>query len=887
MLKPIFRRQSMPPFSHLPGIASRAPFILLLVVFSMVAGCKNGNSPTDSNSEPIVSRIEMEVNSDTLKVGDQLQLKATAYNAEGAPLNNVSLTWTSTDPAIATVNGSGMVYAEKEGHVGIKATAGQTSAEANLTVEAAHFEVTLVENGIPAYQILRAAATPGLLRRTSELWGTIDGQEVAYHAVAPDTLAFVVPELEPGTYQAEVVLEGTHKAEFILEIKAPPVVEDPEEVVTTAINTISSALNSMGERADEEQEEHPEMDVARGLITLFQDRFASATPEQRKKLAMLFTANPELLRITNPDIEAQFQTPLIEVSSTSDKLEGLSPEESLNAYKKAFVISVISAVASIQALEATCPKALTGWLGLACVASAAAFSTSLFAINLTVDNILNITFKPVDDMVVELGSSTPSKNNEDFGMRVRSINRSSLVLDHAISYPMQVTASYRSLTGSDAAMPVLADLFNSFEQFTEGWLIVANIIDHIRESFDYDGPAIAEEVPVIPDQPHNLQTQPVTPEYLTMQTSGNSAVSCESENVGGQIVLTCITTETTDQHFTIELLYSSDYGNFQSGISALLQPLKFQVFLDSGDAQYAYPGEAVSDALRVRVTLPDGTPAEGVMIRWTVTAGGGSAAPATSETGLEGYATTHWTLGEVEGEQVLEANIEINGLTVGEAATFLATADRGRHLELVSGNEQFGKEGDELPESLVVRVYDDRDAPLPGEEVYWTIVDEGGSLSEDISLTDEEGRAEVIWTRGAEEQGAVFADVYNDQGELIDGAPVEFTATSCWNATEHMPGHWLLEVYPDTSRTSPYFYDRVEVWQDGNWRSWASGAYPGHTEMRSVVFREQWSYDCSEHQIVWGHNVDYRFDVDHENPDFMIGYLVTEVEMYRLELIRQ
>lgn len=89
----------------------------------------------------------------------------------------------------------------------------------------------------------------------------------------------------------------------------------------------------------------------------------------------------------------------------------------------------------------------------------------------------------------------------------------------------------------------------------------------------------------------------------------------------------------------------------------------------AGNAQTATAGSLLPAGLAARVTDAFGNPVAGVTVTWTVTVGGGAAAPATSLTDANGVANSSWTLGGLVGAQMLTAT----ALALTPAA-FAATA---------------------------------------------------------------------------------------------------------------------------------------------------------------------------------------------------------------------
>ena len=115
-------------------------------------------------------------------------------------------------------------------------------------------------------------------------------------------------------------------------------------------------------------------------------------------------------------------------------------------------------------------------------------------------------------------------------------------------------------------------------------------------------------------------------------------------------------------------------------------------------------------------------------------------------------------------------------------------------LEKVSGEDQAGFAGAELPSPLVVRVRDSEGKSLPGARVTWDIVEGGGSISPATSTTNSNGIAQAEWTLGASDgpheatatvgslEPALFsaetfgqADCFGDPHALAVGEPVVLT----------------------------------------------------------------------------------------------------------------
>ena len=70
-------------------------------------------------------------------------------------------------------------------------------------------------------------------------------------------------------------------------------------------------------------------------------------------------------------------------------------------------------------------------------------------------------------------------------------------------------------------------------------------------------------------------------------------------------------------------------------------------------------------------------------------------------------------------------------------------------VEKISGDDQVGETGRELPERIVVRVYDAEGSGIEGATVAFEVTGGGGTVSASSVATDPDGMASVRWTLGA------------------------------------------------------------------------------------------------------------------------------------------
>jgi hypothetical protein len=138
--------------SPFPWTAGRSVLLMLL------AACGGSGPPED----PAVAEVVVAPATATVETGGQVQLTATVKDADGQTLTGRTVTWSSSDAAVATVGGDGTVAGVAEGAATITATAESQSGTAAVTVAAASVAtITLgpsAPSGVPG-QAVQLTAT--------------------------------------------------------------------------------------------------------------------------------------------------------------------------------------------------------------------------------------------------------------------------------------------------------------------------------------------------------------------------------------------------------------------------------------------------------------------------------------------------------------------------------------------------------------------------------------------------------------------------------------------------------------------------------------------------------------------------------------------------------
>jgi hypothetical protein len=180
---------------------------------------------------------------------------------------------------------------------------------------------------------------------------------------------------------------------------------------------------------------------------------------------------------------------------------------------------------------------------------------------------------------------------------------------------------------------------------------------------------------------------------------------------------------------------------------------------------------AVGNVLQIyQVKISSGADAvPGVTVAWSVVAGGGSVAPATTVTDGQGLAEATATLGTSAGSQIVRA--KASGYS---PAVFTATATAGPPASILkqSGDDQVGPTSQALPAELEILVSDRYGNRVQGATVNWAVTGGGGTVSTSGSTTDIDGRASAARALGP------TAGPATTSATVAGAGSVSFTATA-------------------------------------------------------------------------------------------------------------
>ena len=192
-----------------------------------------------------------------------------------------------------------------------------------------------------------------------------------------------------------------------------------------------------------------------------------------------------------------------------------------------------------------------------------------------------------------------------------------------------------------------------------------------------------------------------------------------------------------------------------------------------GDTQTGTVGTALGTSVVVQVNDQNGLAMQGVSVTFSVTSGGGSFSPASSNTNSSGRTSSDWTLDITSGAQVARVSVTSNpSINTDFSAT--ADPDVPAALTLVGGNMQTGLVSQPLSNPIEVKVEDQFGNGVSNQPVTFSITSGTGSQGTTDANTDADGLATTTWTLGPNTGTQTAATT----AAGLTGSPITFTATA-------------------------------------------------------------------------------------------------------------
>lgn len=208
----------------------------------------------------------------------------------------------------------------------------------------------------------------------------------------------------------------------------------------------------------------------------------------------------------------------------------------------------------------------------------------------------------------------------------------------------------------------------------------------------------------------------------------------------------------------------------------------------------------MSTTLTARAIGPEGSPLADRLVQFRIVEGSGTLRVDTVRTDSEGLAQASLVLPSVPGRVVVAADLV--DLNLPGARFFVTARPRApRSAVIVQGNGQRASPGNVLPQRIGVRVTDAEGAPVPGVEVRFHVVGEGGVVAPSRVETDASGTAMAQWRLGGTPGDQHVAALVPD----ISGALLTFDATAVGAAAvrspSEIPGESTAEPVTVVSRS--------------------------------------------------------------------------------------
>ena len=201
----------------------------------MTAGCGGKDSPTGPTTTPpptpapTVSRIEVSPTSASLEVGKTQRFTATAKASNGSTVSGVTIAWSSSNTAVATITNTGVVTAVAAGTATIRATGnGISSAPVTITVTNPRVATVTVSPSAPQQMNVGDMVT---FRATAQAAGGIARDDVSIAWSSSDTgvvtiaSAGVATAVTVGTATIRASAEGINSSPVMITVsEAPPMI---------------------------------------------------------------------------------------------------------------------------------------------------------------------------------------------------------------------------------------------------------------------------------------------------------------------------------------------------------------------------------------------------------------------------------------------------------------------------------------------------------------------------------------------------------------------------------------------------------------------------------------------------------------------------------------
>ncbi len=232
---------------------SANPGVATVTTAGVIKGIASGSSNVSAIVDGVIATRKVSVrsraatslmispSSPTVTVGQQSQLDARVLDQNGIEITGQSFTWTTSNPAVALVSGTGMLSTQSAGSATITATSGALSA--SVTASVVNAPVVSVQVS-PASITLTEGQTGSVSATAMDYFqNVLPGRVVSWSsqntAVATVNASGVVTAKGAGTTNVIANIEGKTAAVSV-DVNAPA----PSAVASVAVNLANSALSA-------------------------------------------------------------------------------------------------------------------------------------------------------------------------------------------------------------------------------------------------------------------------------------------------------------------------------------------------------------------------------------------------------------------------------------------------------------------------------------------------------------------------------------------------------------------------------------------------------------------------------------------------------------------
>lgn len=702
-------------------VSRAVPFAVAVPL--MFAACSGGSEP----DPPTATTLTVSPSSVSFETsGATATLSAVVRDQNGATMPLATVSWSSSNSGVATVDPSGVVTSVAPGTAQIRASSGGASGEATATVTIVPVELERVGDAARTGAAGEALGSSISVRAFDASGNPAPGADVAFEVRAGD--GAVSPA------QAQSGSDGVAQTSWTL-----------GTVAGVANELRASLANGQGQAIDFTAESTP---GAADSVRIEAGQNQSG-PRNRA------LSGPIQLRVTDAFDNAIPGAPF-EVSVTSGAGSVDTPSGQANAEGRATLrwtlgaalgrqtleVQSGEALAVIEAVSTTTPTAVTVAAGDGQSGPVATPTEVAPAVLVTDEDDLpvpgvDVTFTVTsgggtlaeagDELVVRtdddgvasvawtLGTEAGS-DNQELEARVGELEPATFTAS-AVAGP---AASIESAAGEGQSGGVGLELDGALE---------------VRVADEYDNPVEGADV-------------------AFAVTSGDGAVSPATAATGADGIASTRWTLGPDEGEQTASATLEGVGEVAFSATATLIPASMTA--TQGQGQTATVATAVAEAPAVEVLTATDIPVPGAVVTFsvtegngTVTAGGTTDSSVQVTTDSEGVATLDsWTLGTTAGSGAHEVTASVSGV---DDVVFSASATAGPldSWSKDSGDGQSGVIDTALDAPLVVRTVDAYGNPVSGVEVTFTTTD--GSTSPTSATTNSSGRASTEWTLGSTE----------------------------------------------------------------------------------------------------------------------------------------